>query len=201
MTNPGESTENQILIAAREVFIVKGFEGTRMQEIADHAGINKALLHYYFRSKEKLFEAVFSEVAANLFPAMRQLLEAELGIREKLTFFIKIYLKALHENPFIPSFVINTLNSNTESFLKYIKKAGIKPLLLQKQIDEEAARGVIRAIKAEHLVVNIIALCVFPFVARPIVQNIFEMNDEEYQAYLSARESEIIDFVLKSIQA
>jgi AcrR family transcriptional regulator len=201
MTNPGESTENQILIAAREVFIVKGFEGTRMQEIADHAGINKALLHYYFRSKEKLFEAVFSEVAANLFPAMRQLLEAELGIREKLTFFIKIYLKALHENPFIPSFVINTLNSNPESFLKYIKKAGIKPLLLQKQIDEEAARGVIRAIKAEHLVVNIIALCVFPFVARPIVQNIFEMNDEEYQAYLSARETEIVDFVLKSIQA
>jgi AcrR family transcriptional regulator len=201
MTNPGESTENQILIAAREVFIVKGFEGTRMQEIADHAGINKALLHYYFRSKEKLFEAVFSEVAANLFPAMRQLLEAELGIREKLTFFIKIYLKALHENPFIPSFVINTLNSNPESFLKYIKKAGIKPLLLQKQIDEEATRGVIRAIKAEHLVVNIIALCVFPFVARPIVQNIFEMNDEEYQAYLSARETEIVDFVLKSIQA
>ncbi len=201
MTTSGESTENQILVAAREVFIVKGFEGTRMQEIADHAGINKALLHYYFRSKEKLFEAVFSEVAANLFPAMRQLLEAELGIKEKLTFFVKIYLKTLQENPFIPSFVINTLNSNPESFLKYIKKAGVKPLLLQKQIDDEAARGLIRMVKVEHLVVNIIALCIFPFVARPIVQNIFEMNDDEYQAYLSARESEIIDFVLKSIQA
>ncbi len=201
MTTSGESTENQILIAAREVFIVKGFEGTRMQEIADHAGINKALLHYYFRSKEKLFEAVFSEVAANLFPAMKQLLEAELGIKEKLTFFVKIYLKALQENPFIPSFVINTLNSNPESFLKYIKKAGIKPLLLQKQIEDEASRGMIRMVKAEHLVVNIIALCIFPFVARPIVQNIFEMNDEEYQIYLSARETEIIDFVLKSIQA
>ncbi len=201
MTTSGESTENQILIAAREVFIVKGFEGTRMQEIADHAGINKALLHYYFRSKEKLFEAVFSEVAANLFPAMKQLLEAELGIKEKLTFFVKIYLKALQENPFIPSFVINTLNSNPESFLKYIKKAGIKPLLLQKQIEDEASRGMIRMVKAEHLVVNIIALCIFPFVARPIVQNIFEMNNEEYQIYLSARETEIIDFVLKSIQA
>ena len=201
MTTSGESTENQILIAAREVFIVKGFEGTRMQEIADHAGINKALLHYYFRSKEKLFEAVFCEVAANLFPAMKQLLEAELGIKEKLTFFVKIYLKALQENPFIPSFVINTLNSNPESFLKYIKKAGIKPLLLQKQIEDEASRGMIRMVKAEHLVVNIIALCIFPFVARPIVQNIFEMNDEEYQIYLSARETEIIDFVLKSIQA
>ena len=201
MTTSGESTENQILIAAREVFIVKGFEGTRMQEIADHAGINKALLHYYFRSKEKLFEAVFSEVAANLFPAMKQLLEAELGIKEKLTFFVKIYLKALQENPFIPSFVINTLNSNPESFLKYIKKAGIKPLLLQKQIEDEASRGMIRMVKAEHLVVNIIALCIFPFVARPIGQNIFEMNNEEYQIYLSARETEIIDFVLKSIQA
>ena len=201
MTISGESTENQILIAAREVFIVKGFDGTRMQEIADHAGINKALLHYYFRSKEKLFEAVFSEVAANLFPAMRQLLEAELGIKEKLTFFVKIYLKALQENPFIPSFVINTLNSNPESFLKYIKKARIKPLLLQKQIDDEASRGMIRMVKAEHLIVNIIAMCIFPFVARPIIQNIFEMNNEEYQIYLSARETEIIDFVLKSIQA
>jgi hypothetical protein len=93
------------------------------------------------------------------------------------------------------------LNSNPESFLKYIKKAGVKPLLLQKQIDDEAAQGLIRMVKVEHLVVNIIALCIFPFVARPIVQNIFEMNDDEYQAYLSARESEIIDFVLKSIQA
>jgi AcrR family transcriptional regulator len=199
MTLAGENTENQILIAARDVFIVKGYEGARMQEIADQAGINKALLHYYFRSKEKLFEAVFREVAANLFPAMKHLLAAEIGIKEKITFFVKMYLKALRENPFIPAFVINTLNSNPESFLKYIKKSGVNPILLQNQIEDEVSHGLIRTIKAEHLMVNIIAMCIFPFIARPIVKSIFNMDQEEYQAYLEARGNEIIDFVLKSI--
>jgi len=199
MTIAGENTENQILIAAREVFISKGFDGARMQEIADHAGINKALLHYYFRSKEKLFESVFSEVASNLFPAMRQMLEAELELKEKIAMFIRIYLKALEENPFIPAFILNTLNTNPDSFIKYIKESGLNPRLLQKQIDDESARGVIQTIKAEHLMVNIIAMCIFPFVARPIVQNIFDMNNDQYQAYLQSRQTEIVDFVLKSI--
>lgn len=199
MTIAGENTENQILIAARQVFILKGYEGARMQEIADQAGINKALLHYYFRSKEKLFDAIFSEIAANLFPAMKQVIEAELEMKEKITFFVKMYLKTLLENPFIPAFVINTLNSNPDRFLNYIKKAGINPKLLQKQIDEEAVLGLIRSIKAEHLLVNIISMCIFPFVARPIVQSMFEMNDENYQQYLESRQNEIVDFVLKSI--
>lgn len=199
MTLAGENTENQILVAAREVFIAKGYEGARMQEIADKAGINKALLHYYFRSKENLFDAVFSEVAANLFPSMRQVLESELGIKEKITFFVKIYLTALQENPYIPAFVINTLNTSPERFLKHLKKSGLNPGHIQAQIDHEAGQGLIRAIKAEHLMVNIIAMCIFPFVARPIVQNIFAMDDEKYNTYLDARQSEITDFVLKSI--
>jgi TetR/AcrR family transcriptional regulator len=199
MNMTGENTEGQILIAAREVFIAKGYEGARMQEIADKAGINKALLHYYFRNKENLFDAVFSEVAAHLFPAVRQLLESDLAIKEKISFFVKIYLSALHENPYIPTFVINTLNSNPERFLKYIQKSGINPMMLQKQIDEEASRGIIRPIKAEHLLVNTIAMCLFPFVARPIIQNIFQMSDTQYQAYLELRQAEVIDFVHKSL--
>ena len=199
MTTSGENTEIQILVAAREVFIAKGYESARMQEIADRAGINKALLHYYFRSKENLFDVVFSEVAAHLFPAVRQLLESDLAIKEKISFFVKIYLTALHENPYIPTFVINTLNSNPERFLKYIQKSGINPMMLQKQIDEEAARGLIRPIKAEHLLVNTIAMCVFPVIARPIIQNIFQMSDAEYQAYLELRQTEVIDFVHKSL--
>ena len=199
MTTSGENTEIQILVAAREVFIAKGYESARMQEIADRAGINKALLHYYFRSKENLFDAVFSEVASHLFPAVRQLLESDLAIKEKISFFVKIYLNALHENPYIPTFVINTLNSNPEKFLKYIQKSGINPVMIQKQIDEEAARGIIRPIKAEHLLVNTIAMCLFPFVARPIIQNIFQMSDAEYQAYLELRQTEVIDFVHKSL--
>lgn len=199
MIASSENTEAQILNAAREVFIAKGLDGARMQEIADHAGINKALLHYYFRTKEKLFEAVFSEVASNLFPAMKQVINAELGIKEKITFFVKVYLKVISENPFIPGFVMNTLNIDPGRFLQYISKAEINPMLLQVQLNEEAARGLIRPVKAENLFVNIIAMCIFPFLARPIIQNLFQMDNENYSAYLEARESEIVDFVLKSI--
>jgi AcrR family transcriptional regulator len=199
MNSTIEGTEYQILNAARKVFIAKGLDGARMQEIADEAGINKALLHYYFRSKEKLFDKVFSEVATNLFPAMKQVLEAELGLKEKITFFIKIYLDTLIENPYIPAFVISTLNSNPEKFLVFIKKSGIDPGFIQKQIDTEVIQGKVRPIKAEHLMVNIISMCIFPFVARPIVQTLFTMNDEEYTDYLESRRTEITDFVLKSI--
>ena len=194
-----ENTESQILKAAREIFIAKGLDGARMQEIADLAGINKALLHYYFRTKEKLFEAVFIEVAANLFPAIKQVLAAELAIKEKITFFVKVYLTGISENPFIPAFVINTLNSDPDRFLKYLMKSGINPRQLQNQIDKEAALGLIRPVKAEHLVVNIVAMCIFPFVARPILQTMFSMNNEEYQIYLESRQNEIVDFVLKAI--
>jgi len=194
-----ETTEAQILNAARSVFIAKGLECARMQEIADTAGINKALLHYYFRSKDKLFEAVFNDIASNLFPAMQQLLDSELGIKEKLTFFVKIYLKTLHENPFLPAFVINTLYSNPEPFLRHFKDIGLNPMLLQDQIDDEAARGLIRPFKPQHVIVNIVAMCILPFVARPIVQTIFTMDDEAYSLYLQQRENEIIGFVLNSI--
>jgi hypothetical protein len=71
--------------------------------------------------------------------------------------------------------------------------------MLQYQIDEEVAKGLIRPVRAEHLVVNIIAMCIFPFVARPIVQNVFNMSDDEYRSYLNSRETEIVDFVLKSL--
>lgn len=197
--NKEKNTELLILEAAREVFIKKGFEGARMQEIADTAGINKALLHYYFRSKDKLFDAVFQEVASNLFPAMRQIIEAEIGLIEKITFFIHVYLKTLSENPFIPAFVIYTLNTSPERFTKVLLKSGINPTSLQQQINKEVELNQIRPIKVEHLMINIISMCVFPYVAKPIIESLFKMDRIQYQYYMEARKTEIVEFVIKSI--
>jgi len=197
--NKEKKTELLILEAAREVFIKKGFEGARMQEIADTAGINKALLHYYFRSKDKLFDAVFQEVASNLFPAMRQIIEAEIGLIEKITFFIHVYLKTLSENPFIPAFVIYTLNTSPERFTKVLLKSGINPTSLQQQINKEVELNQIRPIKVEHLMINIISMCVFPYVAKPIIESLFKMDRIQYQNYMEARKTEIVEFVIKSI--
>ncbi len=193
------STEELILEAARTIFIKKGFEGSRMQEIADLAGINKALLHYYFRSKDKLFEAVFEKIAINLFPAMKQIIEADLYLVEKLVFFIQMYTKMLSENPFIPAFVLNTINTSPERFTKHLSQTGFNPMALQNQIDKEAALQKIRPIKVEHLMVNLISMCVFPYVAKPIIKHLFQFDDKAFAGYLEERKTEIVDFVINSI--
>src|SRR2546425_901472 len=79
-----ETTENKILQAAKKVFITKGLDGARMQDIADEAGINKALLHYYFRSKDKLFEVIFMEAATSLFPKIVSILDEDISLFDKL---------------------------------------------------------------------------------------------------------------------
>ena len=87
MSEKDSNTEQIILKAARKVFTHKGFDGARMQEIADEAGINKALLHYYFRSKDKLFEAIFKEVITTFFPRIISVLTSDLSLFEKITLF------------------------------------------------------------------------------------------------------------------
>ena len=96
-----QSTEERILASAKKIFVEKGMAGARMQDIADDAGINKAMLHYYFRSKEKLFEVIFKEAAARLFPTIASILNSDLPLFEKIRRFTNDYLEIVIENPFL----------------------------------------------------------------------------------------------------
>jgi hypothetical protein len=130
---------------------------------------------------------------------MRQIVESETDVKAKVTTVIKAYIGVLQANPFMPVFIINTLNSDPSRFIDHIRKAGIRPQFLQTQLDAEAKQGIIRPITVQHLIINIIAMCVFPFVIKPIIQNMFEMNEEQFQAYLDEREAEVTLAILKSI--
>ncbi|NTW33144.1 MAG: TetR/AcrR family transcriptional regulator, partial [Bacteroidetes bacterium] len=103
-------TEKLILKAAKKVFIDKGFDGARMQEIADLAGINKALLHYYFRSKEKMFDAVFEDVFMQFLPEVTEVMNSEITLFDKIKTFVDVYITALLKNPHIPIFVLHELS-------------------------------------------------------------------------------------------
>ena len=105
-----DSSEQRIFDAAHEVFVQKGLHGAKMQEIADRAGINKALLHYYYRSKEKLFETVVRAVIHRVVPVLRELIESDKPLFEKIDFFIHFYLQTISRNPFVPLFLINEIN-------------------------------------------------------------------------------------------
>ena len=107
-------TEARILHAARAVFIRRGTAGARMQEIAEEAGVNQALLHYYFRSKERLSEAVFRETAGRMFPILIGTLGSDASIDEKIERIVDAYLDNLSRSPFLPGYVISELHHHPE---------------------------------------------------------------------------------------
>jgi AcrR family transcriptional regulator len=206
MTEQERNTEQKILDAAKDVFQQKGMTGARMQEIADKAGINKALLHYYYRTKDKLFEKVF-EIAFSLFiPKVKEIMLSDKPVFEKIEFFISSYLTLLQKHPFIPSFVISELNRNPQILVNIFEKnVQLKEdnlfELFQQQIDLEVKKGIIKPIDVKNLMTNIIGLCIFPIIARPILQGVMFNNDKkDYDVFLKQRKDFVKDFVINSIK-
>ncbi len=194
-----KSTEEIILVAARSVFIQKGFSGARMQEIADEAGINKALLHYYFRSKDHLFEAVFAQAISSFLPVVKSVLESDLPLKIKIIKFVETYIDILLANPHIPGFVIQELNNNPGRFVDKFKAMGLDPTIIIKQVIEEEELGMIRAVNPEHFMVNLLSMCIFPFVAKPIIKGVLRKDEDQYYLFLKERKEQIIEFVMNSL--
>jgi TetR/AcrR family transcriptional regulator len=204
MTEQEKSTEEIIFDAAQKVFVLKGFDGARMQEIAQEAKINKALLHYYYRTKEKLFHAIFERVLSYIIPRVLAFVESDEPIFSKIEFFVNTYVELLLKNPYIPNFVISELNRNPDSIAEMLGGLMVKNDALKKftvLINKEIEKGTIRPIRPEHLFVNMISLCIFPFVARPIIQGVIFKNDKErYQEFLMERKKEVASFIINSIK-
>ncbi|HBF87364.1 MAG TPA: TetR/AcrR family transcriptional regulator [Bacteroidales bacterium] len=198
--------EQKILEAARKVFIQKGFDGARMQEIADEAGINKSLLHYYYRSKDKLFEVVFIDAFKGLFPIIEKVFTKEGTLFERIEQFVKAYISIIQNNPYIPMFVLHELNKNADKLpllFNAITKAKENNLLgkLSMLIEIEVQKGTIRPIKAEQLFANIVSLSIFPFVSKPILKGIlFDNNEDTYNQFIENRKTEVAEFIINSIK-
>ncbi len=196
------STEDKILAAAKEIFIQKGYAGARMQEIADRAGMNKGLLHYYFKNKDKLFSAVFMEAFRKFAPRLNQIFEADMPLFEKIETYVDEYMDILLQNPMIPSFVIHELNQRQEEFVQEImsNKDRPNPMKLIVQIQSEVQKGNIRDINPLHLVMNMISMCVFPFVASPLLKQLLQMDQKTYLQFMELRKKEISTFIIESIK-
>ncbi len=195
-----DTTESKIFETAKNVFIRSGLEGARMQEIADEAGINKSLLHYYFRTKEKLFKAVFQYAFKRFLPKADELLNSDLCFEERIRNFINLYIDLLLENPFIPSFILCEINRDPEGVIELFKGLGSNPMKFDTLIREEVEQGNIRQIDSKQLIVNILSMCIFPMAARPIlVPMIFNNDPRVFKKFLESRKKEIPDFILKSL--
>lgn len=196
-----KNTEEKIIVAAEKVFIEKGLAGARMQEIANEAGINKALLHYYYRSKEKLFEMVFKVAFKALAPNLLKAFDGPEDFFTKIEHFVFSYLTIIEKNPHIPGFIINELSSNPDRLETMVTLMELDFDPIYNAIEEEIEKKTIKPIEPSELVLNVLALCVFPIIAKPMVKGIlFKGSEDDYKAMLEKRKTEVARFVISAIK-
>ena len=196
-----ENTEQQILNAAKNVFQTKGMDGARMQEIADTAGINKAMLHYYYRSKQLLFEAVFKNAFSLLAPQLNAILNDDSTVEDKVKNFTSNYISFIIKHPYLPNFIIQELNRN-QDFIFKLKDNKDFPNLekFKKQVDGEVNKGIIKPISGEQLFINIMALNIFPFIAKPLIMAFANADNKAYMQLMEDRKTEVANFIINSIK-
>lgn len=188
MTDKDRGTEEKILAAARKVFLHKGYYGARMQEIADEAGINKALLHYYYRSKDRLFEMIFQQAFSKFFPLVSDILSASEPWPKKIAHFVDHYINLLHENPYLPQFILSEVSRNPDNLPRMFFSAGMEPEKYFQKLTSLDMRGLPQGVDVRHFIINLLSMCIFPYAARPLVSRIMFQGDEKsYDRFLSER--------------
>ena len=201
-----KDTKDKILDAAQKVFAETGLNGARMQKIADLAGVNKAMLHYYFKSKKYLFRKVFEVVAPMMFPKVLGIIKEDVNLEEKIRILVNNYIEFLTKNPEIPLLIIGELHRHpdefSESFMKAIDSLDFDPVkILQDDIDKGVEEGRYRAFDARELLVNILSLCILPIGGRKVIEKfIFSDNQEQYDQFLESRKFTVAEFIINAIE-
>lgn len=196
-------TEKIILEAAEEEFLLKGFAGARTTEIARKAGVNHAMLHYYFHTKEQLFDQVLAEKMDIFRESVASVFEqSNLPIMEQITEAMSRHFDFVRQNPMLPRFIINEMSVRPE-YVEKIKQT-VMPMStkvisqLQRSLDEAAARGEICPMQAIPLMLDMVSLNLFVFIAYPILQHI--VPDDAMEAFYNARKQENIDVIVRRLR-
>ena len=195
------TTEEKIFNAARIVFQRKGFSGARMQEIADEAGINKAMLHYCFKNKELLFKAVFMNAFGQLAPKINEIFNSQDSVFDKITKFTSSYISFVILNPYLPQFIIQEMNNNPEFVMSFMENENRpNPAVLISQIEREIADGVIKPINPKQLLMDVFSMTVFPFAAQVMMKGILQISESEFNEMMEERKLTIAEQIINSIK-
>jgi AcrR family transcriptional regulator len=202
MTNNDRQTQEKIFEAATEVFEEKGLTGARMQNIADKAGINKALLHYYFRTKDHLFEAVFTKLAKKVFSRLNPIFKENLSLEDKIRFFFREHISFLQKNPRLPGFILNEINHNPQRIKKLASNIdfGILWDTILTLHKEELPKYNITRENLPQIMTSIVSLSVFPFAGRGIFETVLGHFGLDFEQYLEERKEFAAEFVIKAIR-
>lgn len=199
------SLEEKIILAAEEIFMNKGFDATSTTDIAKKVGCNQALIHYYFRTKENLFQQIFMKKFQLVLSFIIQENQPT-DIEKALLRFIDNYFVMLSQNRKLPFFLITELIMNEERrnmlrlhLLMQSEKLGYYANW-DKLVKEEIKNGKIRPIETIDLTLDVISLVVFPFLSLPLYSDLFQSNEVQLENYLQHRKEEIVTLILKGIK-
>ena len=198
------NTEGLILKAAEEMFLKKGYAATKTTEIAKQAGITHAMLHYYFRTKENLFNIIFQNKVKLMVSSFFSVSNSDMPFLEIIGNTVGRHFDFIRANPILPLFIINEMNNNEKNgkvwkdlalpFFRDVIKT------MDTMFAKEIKKGAIRNMEAVDFVLNIISLNIFVFIAQPIIKDLKKMDDSGYEEFLDKRKEENIRLVLLSLQ-
>lgn len=197
-----QTTEERIIAAAKGVFLEKGMAGARMQDIADRAGINKALLHYYFRNKEKLFLIIFREQVQSFLPQIQAIFSTAPDLPTVIRGFVQAYMPMMARQPYLAPFIIHEINQNPQTMWEALNYAGSEPFPIHafcQLVDREIREGRIRPIDPHQLWTHMMGLCLFPFLGRPLMKIVFQYDDPQFDQFLDQRQEEVILLLVSSL--
>jgi TetR/AcrR family transcriptional regulator len=200
MVKVKKNTEDRILAAAKKVFHTRGFDGARMQEIADEAGINKALLHYYYRNKENLFRAVFQDAFTQLLSGINEIFLSDRPFLSKIEILLDYYISFLSKNSYLPLFILNTLANKPEEIKIFLDKQDFSPLQLMDTIRNQMKKELHLDVDPFHIYINLLSVTVFPVVARPLIQTIFGFTAEQMDVFLEERKKVVPVFISNALK-
>lgn len=195
------TTEEKIVEAAQKIFQKKGFAGARMQEIADEAGINKAMLHYCFKNKELLFEAIFMKAFSQLAPQINEIFNSNESVFDKIRKFTSSYISFVIENPFLPQFIIQEMNNNPDFVQRFLNHENRpNPTILIDQIEKEMADGIIKKMPPKQFLLDVFSLTIFPFAAQVLVKGMIQINEKEFFELMEQRKFHISEQIINAIK-
>ncbi len=199
------TTEERILDAAMKVITRKGFAATRTEEIAKEAGINRTLLHYYYRDKQTIFNLIFETRFKEFFKGLFVIFEADnISLFEKIERMVDHEITTLSKHPHMARFVITEIAHEPNLLVEHGTKLGLNPRVMiaafEKLVVKEVSEGIIKPIEGRQLLINIMSLCIYPFVASPIIQTMMSLNESEFIQLTEQRKKQVSEFIINAIK-
>lgn len=198
MSEEHQHTEELIKEKAKALFFKKGYLNATTQEIADEAGVNRALIHYYFRSRDLLLETILDESVREKKERVRSILASDLPLRQKIALYIDVIVDYALEFPYLEPFIISETARNPDKVIEFCSRdKGKSSELIGAQLEEEIKKKRIAPISPEHFMVNLSAMCHYPLLAKSVLKTVHGMTDASFKKFLMERKKVIYTTIFK----